>query len=458
MNIKITINKLFVCLFALFISNSLNAQDKSKDKQDKDATKDEEVVKHKPSIMLGVNGMKYFGYVGSHSNLNPLLDARMGYFLAVEQRFGKVIGLELGGTYGKLAGTDNQTNGSGNSISTFTTNFQSQIMQGQLMVTFNFDGVMKGDPAVSPFIKFGIGYMAVNTSTDLKDANGNLYVYQKDGSLTYANTVTTGTPAVTTTTYPPTHRDYKYESSMPNAASGSLIIPAMAGLDFTFGKHMTFLVGVGYTYCLSNSIDGSGKGTAGYLSGNFGLKYEFGKKTDAIDKQYENVDFSSVDHMDADKDGVPDDKDMCHGTPKGVKVDEKGCPLDSDGDGVPDYLDKEPNTAKGNKVDGFGVTVDEKALAQHQKDWENQAPERSKQFNVLPSKAYLEKMEADARKANKGQKNLPKIPANLKAADTNNDGFISVDEITKATNAFFDGSGDFTIDQLNQLIDYFFEQ
>ena len=73
---------------------------------------------------------------------------------------------------------------------------------------------------------------------------------------------------------------------------------------------------------------------------------------------------------------------MCHGTPKGVKVDEKGCPLDSDGDGVPDYLDKEPNTAKGNKVDGYGVTIDEAAMAQHQKDWENQAPERSKQFNV----------------------------------------------------------------------------
>ena len=123
-----------------------------------------------------------------------------------------------------------------------------------------------------------------------------------------------------------------------------------------------------------------------------------------------------------------------------------------------DYLDKEPNTAKGNKVDGYGVTVDEKAMAQRQKDWENQAPERSKQFNVLPSKAYLEKMEADARKANKGQKNMPKIPANLKAADLNHDGFISVDEITKATNAFFDGTGDFTIDTLNQLIDYFFEQ
>jgi outer membrane protein OmpA-like peptidoglycan-associated protein len=47
---------------------------------------------------------------------------------------------------------------------------------------------------------------------------------------------------------------------------------------------------------------------------------------------------------DADKDGVVDRKDICPGTPFGVVVDKKGCPIDSDGDGVPDYLDKCPNT------------------------------------------------------------------------------------------------------------------
>ncbi|MHB8261995.1 MAG: hypothetical protein ACYDCN_15085 [Bacteroidia bacterium] len=437
------------CLIVLFVSVSVNAQDKNKDTA-------QQVVKHKPSIMLGVNGLKYFGYVGSHSNLNPLLDARMGYFLAVEQRFGKVLGVEFGAMYGKLAGTDNQTNGSESPIPTFTSNFQSQVIQGQLMLTLNFDGIMKGDPAVSPFIKAGIGYMMVNTSTDLKDANGNLYTYNKDGFFTYANTVTVGT--VTTTSYVPTHRDYKYESNMPNSASGSLVIPVMAGLDFTFGKHMCFLVGAGYTYCLSNYIDGSGKGTAGYLNLNFGLKYKFGKKVGAADDPYENVNFSSIDNMDVDNDGVPDDKDMCLGTPQGVKVDNKGCPLDSDGDGVPDYLDKEPNTPKGVKVDGYGVTDDEGLLAQRQKDWEDQASERSKQFNVAPNEEYLKKVEEDARKANKGQKNVPKIPADLIAADLNHDGFISVDEITKAIGAFFDGNEGFTVEKINKLISYFFEQ
>jgi len=58
--------------------------------------------------------------------------------------------------------------------------------------------------------------------------------------------------------------------------------------------------------------------------------------------------------LDADGDGVPDDKDKCPGTPKGAKVDADGCELDSDGDGVVDSKDKCPGTPKGAKVDRHG--------------------------------------------------------------------------------------------------------
>jgi outer membrane protein OmpA-like peptidoglycan-associated protein len=62
--------------------------------------------------------------------------------------------------------------------------------------------------------------------------------------------------------------------------------------------------------------------------------------------------------LDSDRDGVPDDLDKCPNTPFGVKVDNNGCPLDSDGDGVPDYLDKCPNTPAGVKVDSTGCVLD----------------------------------------------------------------------------------------------------
>ncbi len=57
---------------------------------------------------------------------------------------------------------------------------------------------------------------------------------------------------------------------------------------------------------------------------------------------------------DSDGDGVLDVNDKCPGTPRGVVVDASGCPQDSDGDGIPDYLDKCPNTPAGTKVDARG--------------------------------------------------------------------------------------------------------
>jgi OOP family OmpA-OmpF porin len=60
---------------------------------------------------------------------------------------------------------------------------------------------------------------------------------------------------------------------------------------------------------------------------------------------------------DSDGDGVYDNMDKCPDTPKGVAVNNAGCPLDSDGDGVYDYLDKCPDTPKGIKVDANGCPV-----------------------------------------------------------------------------------------------------
>jgi OOP family OmpA-OmpF porin len=61
--------------------------------------------------------------------------------------------------------------------------------------------------------------------------------------------------------------------------------------------------------------------------------------------------------IDTDGDGVPDHLDKCPGTPKGLKVDARGCMLDSDGDGVPDFFDKCPDTPRGAKVDSVGCPL-----------------------------------------------------------------------------------------------------
>lgn len=66
--------------------------------------------------------------------------------------------------------------------------------------------------------------------------------------------------------------------------------------------------------------------------------------------------------VDTDKDGVPDYLDECPDTPAEAygMVDEKGCPIDTDGDGVPDYMDRCPDTPEAayGLVDEFGCPLD----------------------------------------------------------------------------------------------------
>jgi OOP family OmpA-OmpF porin len=62
--------------------------------------------------------------------------------------------------------------------------------------------------------------------------------------------------------------------------------------------------------------------------------------------------------QDDDNDGVVNEDDLCPHTPKGVKVNKKGCALDDDEDGVPNYLDKCPHTPFGTEVDEKGCELD----------------------------------------------------------------------------------------------------
>jgi outer membrane protein OmpA-like peptidoglycan-associated protein len=83
---------------------------------------------------------------------------------------------------------------------------------------------------------------------------------------------------------------------------------------------------------------------------------------DGLDKCPDTPKGCSVDktgcQTDADGDGVCDGLDQCADTPKGATVDAKGCPSDADGDGVPDGIDQCPNTLKGCTVDAKGCPID----------------------------------------------------------------------------------------------------
>ncbi len=93
--------------------------------------------------------------------------------------------------------------------------------------------------------------------------------------------------------------------------------------------------------------------------------------------------------VDSDGDGVFDQNDFCPGTPQGITVDNKGCPLDSDGDGVYDYLDQCPGTPKGLEVNNAGCPLDSDSDGVY--DYKDQCPGTPQSFKVDTSGCPLSK-------------------------------------------------------------------
>ena len=101
-------------------------------------------------------------------------------------------------------------------------------------------------------------------------------------------------------------------------------------------------------------------GGAGFrfrLNDYFALEWETGMNMPMDYNLYENIDGDPSDNFlqhsiamvislgrlkDDDGDGVDDKYDKCPGTPKGIKVDDNGCPYDIDKDGVVDFQDECP--------------------------------------------------------------------------------------------------------------------
>lgn len=409
--------------------------------------------KQLPSVALGLGILSFNGDVGNGVDLSSFSRIRGGYNLVIEQRIGKFLGVSLSGLYGKLSDSDNTL--------TSNRNFQSQIMQGDLNLIFRFDNdlIFPRNYPFAPYLSAGFGYLKFDPKGDLKDKNGITYNYWSDGTIRNVPETDTGSSMII-------QRDYKYETTLTDSSTNyqrsTFSIPLTLGFNLKLSDNLG--INLAATYCLTMSdwIDNYKVGANdNYIFAHIALKYSFGKPYDDSDPVYRSVDFSALEKLDTDGDGVNDGDDRCPGTPNGVKVSNKGCPLDDDEDGVPDYRDKELKTQKGMLVDENGVTVTDKEIADRQMQWDSLATERSQLFNENPSLAYLKSVDekaAEIRKANPSAAAYSKIPPALKPADKNNDGYISSEEIALAIDSFFEGDSVFTVERLNDLIDYFFEQ
>ena len=412
-----------------------------------------EKAKQLPSVAIGAGILSFNGDIGNGANLSSFSRIRAGYNLTIEQRIGKYIGVSLNGIYGKLSDSERSKERN--------LNFETTIMQGDLNLVLHFDNdlIFKRNSVFAPYLFVGIGYLKFDPYGDLKDKNDSSYNYWSDGTIRDLSETDPLSPSASII-----QRDYSFETQLTDSSTnyqrGTLAIPIGGGFNLKVLRNLSVNVGATYYLSFSDWIDNFKEGKNDkYIFANVSIQYTFGKDKEESNPIYNSVDFSALDKLDSDEDGVSDGDDRCPGTPKGVKTNGRGCPDDNDEDGVPDYKDKELMTKQGAFVDVNGITQTDKMLQENQSRFDSLATERSELFNENPSLSYLKDIEAKSTEARKTNPNTSNnIPIALKPADKNNDGFISTDEIASAIDLFFEGDSNFSVEKLNDLIDYFFEQ
>lgn len=405
-----------------------------------------------PSIAAGAGVVIFNGDIGKGNELSAYSKIRAGFNVSVEERIGKIIGFSVNGVFGKLADSERSK--------TNNFNFESKLTQGDLRVMFYTDELFP-NANFTPYIGVGLGFLMFDPYSDQYDKDNNLYFYWSDGSI--RNEIETTANSLTAKTL---QRDYTYETKLidttNNYARNTLMLPISFGFTLKLLDNLQANLGATYNLTFSDYLDNiKSGGNDSYLYTNVTLRYRFvrsEKGPKEINKRYESVDFAKIDEADTDRDGVIDSKDNCAGTPPDVKVNSDGCPVDSDKDGVPDYLDKEVGTKKGSVVDVNGVTLTDEVLAAKQAKWDAAASERSETFNANPTELSIKEIERIAKEVRDQSANQKSLPVDFQPADYNQDGFIQVSEINQVIDGFFTGENDFTVEKINLLIDYFFEQ
>jgi cell division septation protein DedD len=327
----------------------------------------------KPTLGIGTGMFSFYGDLYAKNFQNPSV-SRIAYDLIVSQRFTEYLQFNFYVLFGQLGANERMIAGSRN------LNFNSHIRAGGVNLLYNFGNFLPKDRWASPYITLGIESFEFLSKTDLSDSEGNIYNYWSDGTI---RNLPENDPNAENAIE--IQRDYTYESDIRSLnldgfgkyAERSWAVPVGAGAMMKINEYWTFRIGATMHFTFTDYIDGVTAKSAGNRTGNsrndnfmmssISIHYNLGTKKKSLDTldedHFNDVDFFALDMEDFDKDGIPDTKDSCQGTPAGTPVDAFGCPLDDDGDGVPNNQDDEPSTPKGVLVDTRGVTLNDSTIA-----------------------------------------------------------------------------------------------
>lgn len=412
---------------------------------------------YKPVIGFGTGVLNFHGDA-RNNYFNPLIgdNALKANISAFVDR-GRYFKINFFLIYGSLSGNRNSL-----SDLNYNLNFKTDIIDIGVNTEYNFKHFFKGNRWITPFISAGIENLQFTPKGDLKDKDGNFYHYWSDGTIrNIPESLGTTQPSVIL------HRDHKYETDLRtweyeqyglgDYGKNTFSFPIDAGLDFKISERVSCRIGSSMHFTLTNFLDNvSSKGT--YIKGDkrndiFSYNYFtvhldlFSQpKEKIIEKLYAEIEIDDLMLEDEDGDFILDFEDDCPGTPLGVIVDMRGCPLDSDNDGVPDYLDLEPNTAPGAWVDENGISITEEEFIKL-------ISKREIAMSRDDINSYFEKIGSGHEKIT-----VTEIPQKFKLIDLNNDGYISFEELLHAIDDYFDYKLDYKVEDIYELNRFFFAQ
>ena len=406
--------------------------------------------RHIPSIGGHIGVLSYMGDIKGSKGSTIYTYWKPAYGFYLEKKIGGVFGISLNGMFGKISKSQLDE--------TIFQNFETSITNIDLNLLLDFDNgkVINKSSVFAPYFSVGFGYLAFNPKGDLENKSGK-YFHWNDGTLRNVDQNTPGSDTLSSIVL----RDFTYETSLKDSvktySKTSFTLPIRFGLKFKLATNLDARIGVAYIMTFTDYLDNvAGGGNDNMFYTSFGLQYNFA--TSESDEKYKDFDFSALDKVDSDGDGVKDANDICQNTPTGVTVDDNGCPIDTDKDGVPDYLDKEPNTVVGSIVNAEGVTLTDEMIAARESMKDSVQTERRLFKADDLSQAELDAIQKEYENANNGSLITVAIPEKYKILDTDKDNYISAKEVTNAIDQFFDGANNLTAKDLHQLIDFYFEQ
>jgi len=396
-----------------------------------------------PTIRINVGITDIFSDVKLLSGPSPF--TQLGYQLSISQPVTRFIHVSLDLFAGSVLGEETR--------GTTNINFRSTLFSQFLLVDYNLFPLLKpkenGRQLFRPFIGFGIGMTSFRSKGDLKDENGKAYQFWSDGTIR-AEAEGSIDPSESTLL----QRDFTYETDLRAANLDGFknyyplcfSIPFRVGFEFQITKHVGVNASAAYVLNFTDLIDnvsensvGQRQGTSGndnHIYGSVGLSFFLGSSKPKP---------KSVEPIIAVANTPADLNSSESTTEEGTKETE----ATQAGNNTQSPNDENLVVSQSKSESDNPVARDSETTAEASSEDQSLKP-----FEAEPSQAELPSL----RSVDEIKNAPPKETGNFHWADLDKNGSITPNEVLYFIDLLFEGTSEHNVEDIQQLIDYYFEQ